>query len=184
LLTQRSIVPRLPPGAPETLCLDEIDWTQPEEPAPGGTAARPEDLAYVIYTSGSTGRPKGVCIEHRNIVNYTLAAIERFGFEPGMAHATVSTIAADLGNTVIFPCLASGGCLHVIARDRSQDPGLLADYFARERIDVLKITPSHLMALQSGKHPERVMPRRKLILGGEASRSEWVKTLQKMAPGC
>src|SRR5581483_5185084 len=37
------------------------------------------DLAYVIYTSGSTGQPKGVMIEHRNLVNYALAAIEWFG---------------------------------------------------------------------------------------------------------
>jgi hypothetical protein len=109
-----------------------------------------EHLAYVIYTSGSTGQPKGVCIEHRNIVNYVLGVSERFQFERGMQHALVSTVAADLGNSVLFPSLATGGCLHVISEERAESGALLGDYFARERIDVLKIVPSHFSALQTG----------------------------------
>src|SRR5690242_21711103 len=122
-----------------------------------------DNLAYVIYTSGSTGRPKGVCIEHRNIVNYVLGVSERLRLEPGMTHATVSTIAADLGNTVIFPALATGGCLHVVSQQRAEDQALLSEYFKRERIDVLKIVPSQLAALQAGQNPELVMPKARLI---------------------
>jgi amino acid adenylation domain-containing protein len=140
----------------------------------------PRHLAYVIYTSGSTGKPKGVGIEHRNIVNYVHGVSERFGFEPGMQHAIISTIAADLGNTVLFPALATGGTLHVIAQERAENGALLAEYFAREKIDVLKIVPSHFAALD----PERVMPRKRLILGGEASRLDWVAKLRAIAPGC
>jgi amino acid adenylation domain-containing protein len=145
---------------------------------------KPRHLAYVIYTSGSTGKPKGVCIEHRSIVNYVRGVIGRLSLEPGMSHATVSTIAADLGNTVIFPALASGGCLHVVSRSRAEDAALLGEYFARERIDVLKIVPSHLAALQAGGDPARVMPARRLILGGEASRLDWVERLRTLAPMC
>src|SRR2546429_8681985 len=87
-----------------------------------------------------------------------------------MNHATVSTIAADLGNTVVFPALATGGCLHVVSQERAENPALLAEYFQRERIDVLKIVPSHLAALQAGPHPESVMPRARPIAGGAASR--------------
>ena len=71
----------------------------------------------------------------------------------------MSTIAADLGNTVIFPALATGGCLHVISQERAESQALLGRILRRERIDVLKIVPSHLAALQSGRNPERVMPR-------------------------
>ena len=141
---------------------------------------RPRNLAYVIYTSGSTGKPKGVCVEHRNIVNYVLGVIERLELEPGMSYATVSTIAADLGNTVIFPALASGGCLHVVSQACAENGSLLAEYFEREKIDVLKIVPSHFAAL----NPERVMPRRRLILGGEASRLDWIERLRTAAPAC
>ena len=148
-----------------------------EKPA---VAVKPEHLAYVIYTSGSTGKPKGVCIEHRNIVNYVQGVIERLRLEPGMSYATVSTIAADLGNTVVFPALVTGGTLHVIAQERVENGGLLAAYFEREPIDVLKIVPSHLSAL----NPERVMPRKRLILGGEASRLDWIESLRQLAPRC
>src|SRR5262245_1301206 len=164
------------------VCMDSFDWKAAS--APVATDVQPSNLAYVIYTSGSTGRPKGVCIEHRNIVSYVQAVSARLQFEPGMQHATVSTFAADLGNTVLFPALATGGCVHVIAQDRLENPARLADYFERARIDVLKIVPSHLAALQTGKHPEHVMPRRRLILGGEASRLDWIARLRALAPGC
>jgi amino acid adenylation domain-containing protein len=181
LLTQGSLLAKVPGGA-QAVRLDEFDWNGPAQTPEAGV--QPHHLAYVIYTSGSTGRPKGVCIEHRNIVSYVLGVTERLELEPGMSYATVSTIAADLGNTVIFPALASGGCLHVISQQRAESQGLLADYFSREKIDVLKIVPSHLAALQSGRNPERVMPARRLILGGEASRLDWIERLRALSPGC
>src|ERR1035437_10774843 len=101
-----------------------------------------------------------------------------------MNHATVSTIAADLGNTVIFPALTTGGCLHVISQKRAESQAMLADYFEREKIDVLKIVPSHLAALQSGRNPGRVMPRSRLIVGAEASRLDWIERLRGLSPGC
>jgi amino acid adenylation domain-containing protein/FkbM family methyltransferase len=182
LLTHSDLLARLPEGAAQTVCLDECDWTGVRE-APK-VEVTPRNLAYVIYTSGSTGRPKGVCVEHRNIVSYVSDIVERLRFEPGMNHATVSTIAADLGNTVIFPALATGGCLHVISQQRAENQGMLAEYFKREHIDVLKIVPSHLAALQSARNPEEVMPTSRLILGGEASRLDWIAELRSLAPGC
>jgi amino acid adenylation domain-containing protein/FkbM family methyltransferase len=184
LLTQERLLPRLPDQVPEAACLDAFDWSGAAGPGLLDTRVRPTDLAYVIYTSGSTGRPKGVCIEHRNIVSYVTAIAGRLRFEPGMHHATVSTIAADLGNTVLFPALATGGCLHVVSQQRAESQALLSEYFTRERIDVLKIVPSHLAALQTGRDPQLVMPRARLILGGEASRLDWIERLRRMAPGC
>jgi amino acid adenylation domain-containing protein len=182
LVTQSGLSAKLPSHDVQVVRLDEFDWNGAQQ-APKNDAG-PENLAYVIYTSGSTGRPKGVGIEHRNIVNYVLGVAERLRLEPGMNHATVSTVAADLGNTVIFPALATGGCLHVLSQERAESQALLSDYFGRERIDVLKIVPSHLAALQSGSNPERVMPARRLILGGEASRLDWIERLRAAAPQC
>jgi amino acid adenylation domain-containing protein len=184
LLTHSSLLAKLPTGATQVVRLDEFDWNGSEGATQSYVRVHPEHLAYVIYTSGSTGRPKGVCIEHRNIVNYVLGIVERLQLEPGMTHATVSTIAADLGNTVIFPALVTGGCLHIISQERAESQAMLSDYFSRERIDVLKIVPSHLAALQSGQHPEQVMPRKRLILGGEASRLDWIERLRALSPEC
>ena len=184
LVTQTSLLDRLPSPVTNIVCLDAHDRSGFSSLSANIAQSASENLAYVIYTSGSTGRPKGVCVEHRNIVNYVLAAKERFGFEPGMAHAFVSTIAADLGNTVIFPALASGGSVHVIAKERTHSGALLSEYFQREQIDVLKIVPSHLKALQTERNPEATMPRRRLILGGESSPLDWVERLRSLAPDC
>jgi iturin family lipopeptide synthetase A len=184
LLTQSSLLSKLPATPAQAICLDTFDRTCSDEWAQTEVPVHPRNLAYVIYTSGSTGRPKGVCIEHRNIVNYALGAAQRLQLEPGMNHATVSTVAADLGNTVIFTSLITGGCLHVISQERAENQTLLSDYFEREHIDVLKIVPSHLAALQSGRNPEKVMPRSRLILGGESSRIEWIEQLRALAPDC
>ena len=84
----------------------------------------------------------------------------------------------------MFPALATGGTLHVISHERAANQALLAEYFSREGIDVLKIVPSHMTALQAGKQPAQVMPRKRLILGGESSRVEWVNRLRALAPAC
>src|SRR5207237_2531195 len=130
-----------------------VDDFNSQEPVLGEGGVEPHHLAYVIYTSGSTGKPKGVGIEHRNIVNYVLGVVERLRLEPGMSYATVSTVAADLGNTVLFPALVTGGCLHVISQDRAESQAKLAEDFCREKIDVLKIVPSPLAALPRDRDP-------------------------------
>jgi amino acid adenylation domain-containing protein/thioester reductase-like protein len=133
-----------------------------------------ESLAYVIYTSGSTGKPKGVGIEHRQLVNYVKGVVAGVGLKAGR-YALVSTLGADLGNTMIYPALVSGGSLHIINEERAMDGEKLGEYFEREGIDYLKIVPSHLKGLESGGGGKRVMPRRKLVVGGEASPWDWVE---------
>jgi amino acid adenylation domain-containing protein/FkbM family methyltransferase len=145
---------------------------------------RPEHLAYVIYTSGSTGKPKGVMIEHRSLMNYTAGVVSRCVLGGGLQFANVSTFAADLGHTVIFPALVTGGCLHVLSQPRVTDPDAFTAYITERGIDVLKIVPSHFAALHSGTDLTRALPRLRLILGGEASRADWVRRLAQMAPAC
>ncbi len=127
------------------------------------------DVAYVLFTSGSTGTPKGVEITHRNLANYCNALTARLGLtEPGWSAATVSTLAADLGNTAIFPALYSGGTVHVIGADVATDATRFAAEMTASPVDVLKITPSHLRALLDGAPAASILPRRWLICGGEA----------------
>jgi amino acid adenylation domain-containing protein len=125
------------------------------------------DLAYVIFTSGSTGEPKGVAVTHGGLANYTASIADRLD-EPGLQFALASTLAADLGHTALFPCLALGGSLHVLDDDEATDPLLFAAYMARHRIDVLKITPSHFAALTDADARLLALPRKTLIFGGEA----------------
>ncbi|RKH24696.1 non-ribosomal peptide synthetase, partial [Corallococcus sp. CA031C] len=186
ILSQDALSEALPETGARVLYLDS-EWDgivrrgRPENPPP---VATPGNLAYVIYTSGSTGRPKGVAVEHRQLSAYTAGVLERMPALPGASFATVSTIAADLGNTMVFPALGTGGNLHVLSRDRVTSPEDFAAYFERHGIDCLKIVPSHLAALMSAAKPEQVLPRRLLVLGGEASSREWIERIQRLRPGC
>jgi amino acid adenylation domain-containing protein len=144
----------------------------------------PARLAYVIYTSGSTGRPKGVEVEHRQLMNYIWAIGEKLQIEPGMRLALVSTPAADLGYTMIFPSLCYGGCLDVIDADWVLDPGKLAEHFSRHPVDYLKIVPSHLRALLNSSEGSGLLPRRWLVLGGEASSWDFIQQVKEAGRNC
>ncbi len=143
-----------------------------------------EQLAYVLFTSGSSGPPKGVAVEHRQLASYVRSVIAALDLPPDAVYATVSTFAADLGNTMIFPALVAGGCLHVVPMDRTLDPVEWATYNLRHDIDCLKIVPSHLAALLAGPRPAEALPRRRLVLGGESCSWELIERIRSLAPGC
>ncbi|HEX4966669.1 MAG TPA: amino acid adenylation domain-containing protein [Thermoanaerobaculia bacterium] len=166
VLTLDALAGSLPPAGIPMIRLDAAEETlggESGERLPSGTT--PENLLYVLFTSGSTGRPKGVAVEHRQMVNYLHAVLAQLDLPAAAGFAMVSTFAADLGHTALYPSLCSGGTLHVLSPDCSSDPDAMAEYFRRHPIDLLKIVPSHLKALG----PERVLPRRCLVLGGEAA---------------
>jgi amino acid adenylation domain-containing protein len=144
----------------------------------------PSQLAYVIYTSGSTGRPKGVGVEHRQLVNYVQAIGRKLQIEPGARLGLVSTFAADLGYTMIFPALCHGGCLDVVDAGRVLDAGRLEEHFSRHPIDYLKIVPSHLRALLNSNMGSGFLPRRWLVLGGEASSWDLIQQVKGRGAGC
>ncbi|MEH2215454.1 amino acid adenylation domain-containing protein [Nostoc sp.] len=143
-------------------------------------------LAYILFTSGSTGKPKGVAIEHQQILNYVYAIIDSLKLPTNSTcnFALVSTLAADLGNTVLFPALCTGGCLHIISYDRATDPVALTEYCHKHPIDCLKIVPSHLSSLLLSPTPQSILPRQRLILGGEATNWQLVEQIRQLAPNC
>jgi amino acid adenylation domain-containing protein len=183
LLTQKALLGCSPGNVERIEILDE-DAGGPEPAAWTGGRATPAQLAYVLFTSGSTGRPKGVAVEHRQLVSYLQAVAERLALPADASFATVSTFAADLGNTAIFPALCLGGCLHVIAQDRVADAEAFAGYFATHAVDCLKIVPSHLASLLSGPGSERALPRRLLVLGGEAASWDLIDRVRALNPAC
>ncbi len=138
----------------------------------------------MIYTSGSTGRPKGVGVEHRQLVNYVHAIGKKLQIQPGARLGLVSTYAADLGYTMIFPALCHGGCLDVVDADRVLDAVKLDQHFSRSPVDYLKIVPSHLRALLNSSEGSGLLPRRWLILGGEASSWELIQQVKGRGAGC
>ncbi|MEV0390938.1 amino acid adenylation domain-containing protein [Nonomuraea sp. NPDC050643] len=166
----------LPDGLTQVLIEEPVEGPV-EGPMEGPVEAGvgPDDLAYVIYTSGTTGRPKGVAVQHREVVTYLAGVRERFAVEPGSTFALLQSLAFDFGVTTFYLALLTGGCLHLIP-SRTSAPEL-AEYFGRAPADYLKITPSHLAALLSEAEPAALLPRRLLVLGGEASGWAWAREL-------
>ena len=141
-------------------------------------------LAYVIFTSGSTGRPKGVEVEHRQVLNYVDGILRQLELPAGASFAMVSPLMADLGNTMLYPALATGGTLHIISEDRAADAVALGAYFQHHQPDCLKIVPSHLASLLMGPTPAEILPQKRLVVGGEALPWQLVEKVEALRPGC
>ena len=188
LVTEANLVGRFTEFSRPVICMDTEDF--PWRANPGSNlepSANSENLAYVIFTSGSTGVPKGVAVRHRNLVNY-INFIQRWleldKHPEGWHFATVSTLSADLGNTSIFPALASGGSVGVISKEIAVESAWLARYCRQHPIDVLKIVPSHLEALLAGSEGAGVLPRKYLILGGEPLPKRLVQWVRNLGADC
>ncbi|PEY73224.1 non-ribosomal peptide synthetase [Bacillus thuringiensis] len=183
LITQKALAKTLPELSVKVLEIDEkkdyvnLSGTENLNISVGG-----QNLAYIIYTSGSTGKPKGVQIEHRNLLNYFQGITEFLKFPEGTSYATVSTLAADLGNTSIYSALCTGGTLHVITQELLEDHLRLMQYNTKHKIDVLKIVPSHLSSLLYTENPVALLPTKCLIFGGEALSWELVNQVQSLVP--
>ncbi|MHC5715895.1 MAG: non-ribosomal peptide synthetase, partial [Nostoc sp.] len=183
ILTQQRFVDSLPTDVAQIVCLD-TDWDsitqyKNENPTSEMTA---QNLVYVLFTSGSTGKPKGVAIEHRQLLNYLHGITQRLDLSATANFATVSTLAADLGNTGIFAALCTGGCLHILSTECATDSTVLAKYCRTHPIDCLKIVPSHLATLLASAPSDSILPRQQLILGGEAASWQLIEQIQQQAP--
>ncbi|NUT45074.1 MAG: amino acid adenylation domain-containing protein [Thermoactinospora sp.] len=148
-----------------------------EAPAPPGVEVRPDFLSHVKFTSGSTGRPKGVGVEHRSLVHYLNAVRDHVGPEHD-SFGVVSTIASDLILTCLFGALISGGTVHLVDQDAATDPAL----YDVGAVDVVKMVPSHLELLAAHGELSEVLPRRLLILAGEATSWELAGRIRAARP--
>lgn len=182
VLTKTWLRERVAHSSRRTVCLD--DWSTIHMFAPENLdgATHTAQLAYIIYTSGSTGKAKGVGVEHRQIVQYVRGVTETLHLASCQNFAQVSTFAADLGNTVLFPALCNGKCLHILSQEKLSSPDLFSAYCAEHSIDALKITPSHLLMLLTAKDPVHVIPLKHLILGGEAIQWSWIEHILEISP--
>ena len=144
----------------------------------------PENLAYLIYTSGSTGKPKGVMITQRGFRNYLAWAISEYKVSETTDSVIQTSISFDLTITALFSPLLVGGRVNLLADGASV--GDLADVLDKGiGYGLLKITPTHLTALNSLLAESEPKQRsRVLIVGGEALRSETIQGWRNLSEDC
>ncbi|MEM7352785.1 MAG: non-ribosomal peptide synthetase, partial [Acidobacteriota bacterium] len=112
VLTQSSLLDRLPEGDARALCLDRSGGAATDSGLPAdrsAVASGPDDLAYVIYTSGSTGRPKGVAITHRSAVRLLAWARRQYSREQTAGLLAATSVCFDLSIFELFLPLVRGG---------------------------------------------------------------------------
>nr|WP_218578920.1 non-ribosomal peptide synthetase [Phytohabitans houttuyneae] len=187
LLGTEDVIGDLPAGRVRLVAIDSplVEMMINASPdTPVGVSTDPSNLAYVIYTSGSTGTPKGVAVTQGSLTNYVSSVSDRLEWTGQDArYALLQAQVTDLGNTVVFISLATGGQLHILDEDAVIDPAAVADYLAEHQIDFVKAVPSHLTALSAGAGMAGVLPRQSLVLGGEAAQVGWLRELVAAADG-
>ena len=144
------------------LVLTNLDLDAPDAELPEVAASA---AAYVIYTSGSTGKPKGVVIEHDSLLNYATWAAAQYTSGERCAFPLFTPLTFDLTVTSIFVPLISGGEIVVYPGAENGGDFALLDVIEDNRVDVIKLTPSHLALLRGRDLSQSRV--KALILGGE-----------------
>ncbi|MEI6147969.1 MAG: amino acid adenylation domain-containing protein, partial [bacterium] len=166
LLTQKSLVNRLPAHAAKTLCLDAEENLIPstnQVPTPAPVTG--DSLAYVIYTSGSTGRPKGVGVPHKAI-SRLITNTNYIALGPTDVVAQAASFSFDAATFEIWGALLHGATLVILPEALILSPEHLATRLKARGITTLFLTTAvfNLMARQV---PAAFKPLRHVLFGGE-----------------
>ncbi|WP_414754485.1 amino acid adenylation domain-containing protein [Anabaena sp. CCY 9910] len=169
LLTQKQIIPELPPTKADVVALD-IDWEiicqqSDENPA---YAVKPDNLAYVIYTSGSTGQPKGVAIPHSAICNHMLWMQTAFPLTATDKVLQKTPFSFDASVWEFYAPLLTGAQLVVAQPWGHQDSVYLTQIIATEQITTLQLVPSLLQMLLEQEEFKTCKSLKRVFCGGEA----------------
>ena len=180
LVTQRSLLDRMPPFSGRTLCVEDVL----DDPALPGTnpscPAEPQHLAYIMYTSGSTGTPKGVMVPHRAIVRLVLQT-DYVDLCPDDRIAQASNASFDAATFEIWGALLNGAQLVGVSQETALSPHGLSDFLRAESISTLFLTTALFNQIALA-HPDAFASLRYLLFGGEACDPRCVRRVLEGAP--
>jgi len=184
VLTQQSLIEKIPPAGAEYITFDSIDDNQfIGDSTYHKPNHQPGDTAYVIYTSGSTGTPKGVMVSYENLLAYTLAAGHEYGITNADRFLQFSTPSFDIFAEEVFITFATGATL--VLRDEHIMEGTHRFWrFLKEKeISCISLPTAFWHALCSQLDRKRKpMPEklRLVIVGGEAMSITMLEKWQRL----
>ncbi|MBW4636662.1 MAG: amino acid adenylation domain-containing protein [Gloeocapsa sp. UFS-A4-WI-NPMV-4B04] len=142
LLTQQSLLPKLPQQVAQVICLDTkwelLAHQKQENPH---SSVTPQNLAYVIYTSGSTGKSKGVMIAHQSLVNAYCSWEQAYQLRSLTCHLQMASFSFDVFSGDVVRSLCSGGKLVLCPRELLLAPEELYEFMCQEQVDCAEFVP-------------------------------------------
>ncbi|MEH1884258.1 amino acid adenylation domain-containing protein [Nostoc sp.] len=136
LLTQQSLLDRLPQHQARLVCLDtdaELISQCSQDNIISGVQAN--NLAYIIYTSGSTGQPKGIAMNQLALGNLILWHRENLKISRGAKTLQFASISFDVSFQEIFTTWCSGGTLFLIGEELRRDASALLGFLQQKAIE-------------------------------------------------
>lgn len=166
LLTQTTLLQRLPKASPQLICLDTWGANSQIREANPQSDVTPSHLAYVIYTSGSTGNPKGVSLHHGGLVNLAIWHQRNFHILPTDRASQLAGPAFDASIWEIWPYLCSGASLHLVEEEVRLSPALVRDWLIERAISIAFLPTPLAEATLMLEWPEQ-LALRTMLTGGD-----------------
>ena len=144
-----------------------------------------DQTQYLIFTSGSTGRPKGIEVSARNVARF-MDWVRTFPVigEGGRVFLDQPPYSFDLSEYEVVGALSTGGCLHAVEREETEDMRALFADLRASGVEVWTSTPSFAdLCLVDRSFDERLLPDVRLFLFcGEALRRSTAAALRERFP--
>ncbi|MEG0681463.1 MAG: amino acid adenylation domain-containing protein [Eubacterium sp.] len=129
------------------------------------TPPKAENLFTLLYTSGSTGKPKGCMLEHRNLVNFSLAFIDYFKITSEDRTWAYNSFGFDASMLDFYPYLICGACIFIVPEEFRLDLNALHTFLITNKITMADCT-TQLSRQYACTHPDNPYLR-VLSFGGE-----------------
>lgn len=144
-----------------------------------------EETQYIIFTSGSTGKPKGIEVSANNVAHF-MEWVQTFPVvrEGGQKFLDQPPYSFDLSEYELVGALSTGGCLHAVSHELTNDTKALFADLSSSDISVWVSTPSFAdLCLIDASFSEALLPHIRLFLFcGEALRRSTAEALRERFP--
>ncbi len=143
LLTQESLLDKLPAEVEQTVCCDrdrDLIAQCPDDNL--NLDITISDLAHIVYTSGSTGKPKGVMLTHGNLSHYAQSLQQAFNITPADVYLHRGSIALIVSARQLLMPLAQGATALIVTTKETRNPIEFFELIKRHGVTIVDHVPS------------------------------------------